>query len=176
MGPAEQEPGAAVAIVHTRGPEESILLIRRALRAEDPWSGQWSFPGGHRDRQDRDLLDTALRELAEECDVHLTRADLTQALPHAWAGRRVGRFVLVAPFVFAVHEPLAIHLDLKEAVEALWAPVRLLRDPSLHSIQSVPGLPAGRRFPGIDLNGVPLWGFTYRVVCQWIGAETLPEE
>jgi hypothetical protein len=24
-------------------------------------------------------------------------------------------------------------------------------------------------FPAIELNGVPLWGFTYRVIAEWLG-------
>src|SRR5215472_6528479 len=46
-------PEAAVAIVHARGAPsgsdaESVLLIRRTERPNDPWSGHWSFPGGRR--------------------------------------------------------------------------------------------------------------------------------
>src|SRR5436190_1307210 len=73
------EPEASVCIVHTRGPEESILLIRRAERESDSWSGQWSLPGGHRDEGDVDLLHTGLRELEEECGIRLTRDELEGA-------------------------------------------------------------------------------------------------
>jgi 8-oxo-dGTP pyrophosphatase MutT (NUDIX family) len=48
------EPDAAVAIVHARGAADSVLLIRRAEREADPWSGHWSFPGGRREPEDRD--------------------------------------------------------------------------------------------------------------------------
>jgi 8-oxo-dGTP pyrophosphatase MutT (NUDIX family) len=52
------ESEAAVAIVRTRGPEDTILFIRRAERVGDPWSGPWSFPGGRRDPGDETLLET----------------------------------------------------------------------------------------------------------------------
>jgi len=61
------EPQAAVAIVSARQPRESVLLIRRSERGDDPRSGHWSFPGGRRDPEDPDLLHTALRELEGEC-------------------------------------------------------------------------------------------------------------
>jgi hypothetical protein len=50
-------------------------------------------------------------------------------------------------------------------------PVRVLRDPTRHAVQSVPGMPPDMQFPGIDLNGVPLWGFTYKLVTGWLGVK-----
>src|ERR1039458_1424093 len=99
------EPEAAVAIVRALAPEESILLIRRAERHNDPWSGHWSFPGGRVARGDPDLLHTALRELDEECGIRLERQSLETALAPTIAGRAAGPFLTVAPFVFQVAEP-----------------------------------------------------------------------
>ena len=162
-------PEAAVAIVHAGEPEPSILLIRRADREGDPWSGHWSFPGGRRDREDLDLLQTALRKLAEECGIHLGRERLGETLAPTLAGRRVGRFVLVAPFSFGVDAELPTLLDPREAVEALWIPRRVLLDPARHGLRAVPGLPPHMLFPSVKLNDAPLWGFTYRVITDWLG-------
>lgn len=162
-------PEAAVAILHARGPEESVLLIRRAERENDPWSGHWSFPGGRCEPEDSDPLHTALRELKEECGIDLGREHLEAALPPLLAGRKTGRFLLVAPFLFHVDGELPTTLDPREAVEALWTPLSILRDPARHSPQSVPGQPKEFKFPAIELNGVPLWGFTYRLITDWLG-------
>ena len=177
-------PEAAVAIVHARGApsgsdEESVLLIRRTERPNDPWSGHWSFPGGRRDPEDKDLVCTALRELAEECGIRLGRDRLEASLPPAAAGRRVGSAITVAPFLFRVESELPTVLDPNEAVEALWIPLSLLRDPSRHCLRRVPRLPREMAFPAIELNGVPLWGFTYRVITEWLrlhSREDSPEE
>jgi 8-oxo-dGTP pyrophosphatase MutT (NUDIX family) len=169
------EPEAAVAIVRARGVPESILLIRRTEREGDPWSGHWSFPGGRRDAQDPDLLHTALRELEEECGIRLGREQMEAALEPASAGRKMGRRILVAPFVFSVDCELPAVADPAEAVEALWIPVDLLRDPSRHALRPVPGMPSDMPFPGIELNGVPLWGFTYRLLMEWLGADPIEE-
>jgi len=165
-----KEAEAAVAIVHARRPEESILLMRRSERKDDPWSGHWSFPGGRCAPEDADLLETALRELHEECGVRLERDRLEVALELTTAGRAAGPFLTVAPFVFRVEEQLHTVLDLREAVEALWVPVRVLEDRAQHSMQSVPGMPADRQFPALILNGVPLWGFTYRLLTEWLAS------
>ncbi|MBZ5728380.1 MAG: CoA pyrophosphatase [Acidobacteriia bacterium] len=170
------EPEAAVAVVHARGAAESILLIRRSEREEDSWSGHWSLPGGRRDPQDRDLLDTARRELAEECGIRLSRAAVEAELPAMVARRRVKPYILVTPFVFRVSGELAAVVDPREAVEALWIPLGALRDPARHSLRCVPGRPAELLFPAIELKGAPLWGFTYRLLTDWLGLGNFREQ
>lgn len=165
------EPTAAVAVLHAVAPIESVLLIRRASNPKDPWSGHWSFPGGRRDPSDLDLLATALRELHEECSIALPREAVAEALTPSLAGRRVGKFVSVAPFVFRLDQQLPTRLAEREAVSSLWIPVDRLRDPSLHEMREVPGVPQGQLFPAIDVEGTPLWGFTYRVLCEWLHVE-----
>lgn len=159
---------AAVAVVHATGPVESVLLMRRAQRESDPWSGHWSFPGGRREPGDADLVDTALRELSEECGFDLSRRQLERAFPIRHAGQHLGRFIMVAPFLFRVDEAFEVTPDGVEAEEAIWFPLSTFRDLASHRADAVPGLPGGRRMPGIPLNGVPLWGFTYRVLCEWL--------
>jgi 8-oxo-dGTP pyrophosphatase MutT (NUDIX family) len=173
------EPEAAVAIVHARTPEESILLIRRTERENDAWSGHWSLPGGRREAQDRDLLDTALRELEEECGIRLARDQMERALPTAVARRGTGRYLPVAPFVFRAESHLQTILDPDEAVEAFWIPLHTLLDPARHVLRPVPGRPTNMLYPGIELRCVPLWGFTYRLLGDWLDltprAESGPE-
>jgi len=163
------EPEAAVAIVRAHEPRESILLIRRSERIEDSWSGHWSLPGGRRDPDDPDLLHTALRELAEECGICLSREHRETGLPPVVARRRTGPFVLVAPFVFVVDGELPTVVDHREAVEAVWVPLSTWCNPAKHSLRAVPGLPSDWLYPAMDLNGVPVWGFTYRLVTDWLG-------
>lgn len=159
---------AAVAIVHARFPVESVLLMRRAERADDHWSGHWSFPGGRRDPQDADLVATALRELHEECGVSLVREDLERALPLSSARRREGPLMYVAPFVFHLESALDAVPDRYEAVEARWFPLDYLRDPANHRVGEIPNGPAGMLFPCIPLPEMPLWGFTYRILTEWL--------
>ncbi|HLI85880.1 MAG TPA: CoA pyrophosphatase [Bryobacteraceae bacterium] len=171
------EPEAAVAIVHAPRPEpagggeheESVLLIRRTERENDPWSGHWSFPGGRREPEDEDLVETALRELAEECGIVLGRDSLERCLPLTAAGRRVGRLMHVAPFLFRAPVELPTMLDPEEAAEALWLPLAWFRDPARHWFTPVPRVSPERIFPAMELGGVPLWGFTYRVLTEFLG-------
>ncbi len=146
-----------------------MLLIRRAERESDPWSGHWSFPGGRREAEDPDLVHTALRELAEECGIRLERRDVEGALPLAVARRRTPPFLLVAPFVFAIDGPRPAVLDPREAVGAVWVPLVELRSPARHRLGPVAGVPREMLFPAVEVNGWPLWGFTYRLISDWLG-------
>jgi 8-oxo-dGTP pyrophosphatase MutT (NUDIX family) len=163
------EPDAAVAIVHATEGGGSVLLMRRSERADDAWSGHWSFPGGRREPQDADLVETALRELEEECGVRLGRDRLEESLPPAVARRSAGRFLLVAPFVFRIGQQLPVKPHPAEAADAIWVPLPMLLDPARHLISCVPGRPATMRFPAVALDGAPLWGFTYRLITEWLG-------
>jgi 8-oxo-dGTP pyrophosphatase MutT (NUDIX family) len=159
---------AAVAILHARA-ENSILLMRRADREGDPWSGHWSLPGGRCEARDRDPSHTALRELEEECGIQLGSGSLESTLPLMGARRKTGPPLLVAPYVFTVEQELAAVVDGREAVSALWVPLRVLTDPAQHCLRTVPGSAAELLYPGIALDGAPLWGFTYRLLTVWLG-------
>lgn len=161
-----QLPDAAVAIVHARVPD-SVLLLRRSERAEDPWSGHWSLPGGGCEPGDADAVDTALRELEEETGIRLGRDALRSALPMAYARSRTGPCVAVAPFVFDVEDELPVILDSREAVDACWLPLATLLDPAQHRMRAIPGMQV--EFPCIELGSMPLWGFTYRLLSDWLG-------
>ncbi len=160
--------GAAVAIVHARA-EDSVLLLRRTERADDPWSGHWSLPGGGCEPGDTDAIETALRELYEETGIRLSREALNCTLPLAHARSRTGPSIPVAPFVFEVEHEIAVSLDAREAVEACWIPLARLLDPAEHCVRAIPGMPPELVFPCLELGSMPLWGFTYRLLSDWLG-------
>ena len=54
-------------------------------------------------------------------------------------------------------------------MEAVWVPVGMLRDPARHALSRIYGLRPDTWFPAIDLRGAPLWGFTYRLITDWLG-------
>ncbi len=114
------------------------------------------------------MLHTALRELEEECGIRLRPEDAVCDLPPRLAGSRAGARVLVAPFLFRVPGELATILEPLEAAHAAWVPLTLLRDPARHRLRNVPGGSPELFFPAVDLDAAPLWGFTWRVLVEWL--------
>lgn len=159
---------AAVALIEAPGPEPAILLIRRADRPGDPWSGHWALPGGRREAGDADLLATCLREVAEEVGLALDPATARRLEP-AIAGSAVGRRVTVQPFAFRLTQPPStLRLCADEVASARWLPLRWITDPTRHHHGRIL---ANRReaFPHLLVDAHPLWGFTYRLLCRECG-------
>lgn len=158
---------AAVAIV-LRESEGSpqVLLIRRAERKGDPWSGHMAFPGGREDRVDASLLATALRETREELSLDLESAGrllgALSVLPAIARGRATG--MTIAPFVFELTEdaPLAYKPD--EVSEAVWVPLEPLLHGALRTTIAYEMAGQSMQLPAYDFEGRIVWGLTYRML------------
>jgi len=120
---AEFRQAAVACILSESGERLSVLLMRRAERAGDRWSGQVSFPGGHAEPEDSDLAATACRETLEEVGVKLDPGALLGCLPSRRAKARGAPVAtLITPFVFALEEPPEPRLG-PEATRAFWLPL-----------------------------------------------------
>jgi 8-oxo-dGTP pyrophosphatase MutT (NUDIX family) len=120
---------AAVALVlRPRGERLHLLLIRRARRPADPWSGDVAFPGGLRDPEDAEPLDTARRESLEEVgiDPGVPVGALDERL--AFHPRHL-RPMAVRPYVFVVGPQTEAVPGDPEVAEILWAPLDELLAP-----------------------------------------------
>lgn len=156
---------AAVAAVLRGVPGDSeILLIKRADREGDPWSGHMALPGGHHEPGDPDMLSTARRETREEVGLHLERAALVGALDeHPASARGTFTGIVIAPFVFAVDGDVDLSPN-HEVAEALWAPLGSMARGELDAIKEVRR--GGRRvtFPAYRVGEHVVWGLTHRVL------------
>lgn len=163
---------AAVALTlrHDADDVLHLLMIRRAEREGDPWSGQVALPGGRAAREDTSLLHTALRETWEETglDLHVygrilgTLDELrprTATLPS----------IIVTPVVVALEEERGAHPPLvlsDEVADAFWVPLDLLRDPAVSRESSVRVRGATWRVPSFVVGEHVVWGMTERILRQ----------
>ncbi len=153
---------AAVAVLLVPDPD-AILLIRRAERAGDPWSGHIGLPGGRPNAADADPCATAIRETEEEVGILLSRAELLGQLDDVWPRTPMPQRVVVRPFVFALPSRLPLR-DSDEVAEAFWTPVAQLRDPAVYreTVIKLHGEP--RSFYAYHLGSDLVWGLTERIV------------
>ncbi len=160
---------AAVALIISLNPEPSLLLIRRAERAGDPWSGHVAFPGGRWEPGDATLVETAAREAEEE--VGIPRVELgdpigTLGTVIPFGGVRTTLPVL--PTVFEIPSPAPTRPN-REVAATVWAPIRQILDPaSRGSYRHVSEGGAWTRLPSVMVEGMTVWGLTHRILWQFL--------
>jgi 8-oxo-dGTP pyrophosphatase MutT (NUDIX family) len=153
---------AAVTVLIAPDPE-SVLLIRRAEREGDPWSGHMGLPGGRLDPADADLLATAMRETVEEVGCALSREWLLGALDDVWPRSPIPRLIVVRPYVFGLSERLPVTLS-DEVEEAFWVPLAELRRPDVYRDTVIRLHGEDRAFPAYHLEPGVVWGLTERIL------------
>ncbi|MEY3041140.1 MAG: hypothetical protein RLZZ174_222 [Pseudomonadota bacterium] len=153
---------AAVAAVVRSGPAGAeVMLIRRAEREGDPWSGHMAFPGGHIEPGETPLA-AAMRETEEEVGLSLAQhGALLGPLPPAHAQARARRVdMAIYPFVFEAPGPLPALRPNHEVAEVHWAPLAPMFAGDNHTLLRY----EQGEFPGWDIGGGVVWGLTYRML------------
>jgi 8-oxo-dGTP pyrophosphatase MutT (NUDIX family) len=161
------EASAAVALVLR--PSASlldVLLIRRAEREGDPWSGHMALPGGRSDRGDTDLVGTAIRETREEVGIDLGESgELIGALDELRAvARRRPLDLVISPFVFNLKRDVELLLAPHEVEAAMWIPLTFFAEPAARSVHKGRYNGTDIDFPAFDYRGHTIWGLTHRVL------------
>ena len=157
---------AAVAIIlKVFDGELHVLMIRRAERTGDPWSGQMAFPGGRLDPGDANGFACARRETQEEIGFSLGEQDacLGRLSELNARARRLTRGLAITPFVFRVDRDVALAPN-HEVAEVVWVPLEFLLDPDNRSSMC---WQRGRRrldMPCYDFGGRRIWGLSLKML------------
>jgi 8-oxo-dGTP pyrophosphatase MutT (NUDIX family) len=141
-----------------------ILFTKRTDRVKEH-KGQISFPGGARHKRDRTLLDTALRESAEE--VGLARGEVKVLGELDDTTTKTSRYV-ISPFVALIPYPYQFQIYEREVEEIIEVPVSALLDKDLRQqTRIIDGEAVTSYF--YHYQGRVIWGATAKILHQFLG-------
>ena len=156
---------AVVAILLWDEPGRGLqtLLVQRAEREGDPWSGQIGLPGG-RVKQTVESPRAALhREVEEEVGIRLEEVGIELgklAVGHPM--RRTG--MRVQPWVYGLRIKPAVNIGPTEIADSFW--VNLAELPSKKIMSEITIRNEPWRVESFVVEGKVVWGFTYRVLTE----------
>lgn len=165
----DDDPGlqwAAVALIVAPSPD-AVLLIQRAKRPGDPWSGHMALPGGRRDPEDADLLATALRETWEEVGLLLSPEALVGALADVVPRTPTLPPIAVRPFLLTVPSRPTLILN-PEVAAAAWISLSELLRPEAHQQVYVDVQGESREVWAYVFEAGIVWGMTERILASFI--------
>lgn len=151
---------------------DEVLLMRRAIREGDPWSGHVSFPGGRADPVDDNTLSTATRELEEEVGFSVDDAHFIGRLSDVVTRRHeIMRPMIVTPYAFRVPADTEFETN-HEAEETFWCPLDFLADPNNRDemewkLGKQP-LQVPVKLPCYYFEGRKIWGLTLLMLDELI--------
>lgn len=165
--PVQVEPApvlrwAAVAVVLVPEPD-ALLLVRRAERSGDPWSGQMALPGGRREGEE-DLLFTAIRETEEEVGLVLPPEALVGVLDDMAPRTPVLPPIAVRPYVFRLERRPALGALSEEIAATHWVPLENLLNDEFYATADVVVRSQQLRVPAFRLAEGTVWGMTERIL------------
>lgn len=146
-----------------RDPEGKLRLVFIRRSPHGLHGGQIAFPGGRREPEDANLLETALREAQEEVGLEPTRVDVLTQLPTI---ETVATGFRVAAFLGRLNgAPPTWRRQETEIDEILEVRVDDL-SAHTHEVEQwqLAGWPEPRDIPFYWIGPYKLWGATYRIV------------
>ena len=165
---ASGTPRAAVVLLFRETPAGlEILLIKRAERDDDPWSGHVALPGGREEPSDASLQGTAVRETREETGIDVERdGEILGALEPLHPQARP-MAIVVQPFVAALRKDPAIVAS-DEVAEAFWVPLATFTGPEAATESQVRVNGTDIRVPSFRHGQYVIWGMTERIIRQML--------
>lgn len=141
----------------------NVALIRRTYDGS-VHSGQISFPGGEKESVDKDLLDTAKRELYEEIGVKEEKYEVIKELTDIYIPP--SNFY-VQPYLAICHTPPVFCKQDLEVAEVLQVPIeQLLDDKNLINTELKSAYDTIIEVPAFKFDGHIVWGATAMILYE----------
>ena len=139
--------------------ELHLILTKRTMTVATH-KGQISFPGGVREKADKDEIENALREAEEEIGLSPERVTVIGLFDDFVT---ISGFV-VTPVVGFVEADAPLRADPAEVAEIILAPVAAFTDPVRHEIVTEKQADAHRRYHSYRVGGHLVWGATAGII------------
>jgi 8-oxo-dGTP pyrophosphatase MutT (NUDIX family) len=161
---AKLVPSAVLVPIYRREGQYYILFTQRTERVKEH-KGQISFPGGARQEGDRTLLDTALRESAEEIGLAPGEVKILGELDDALTETS---HYIISPFVGVIPWPYEFKVDGWETKEIIEVPISALMDKD--SRRQETKVIGGQQVTSYlyHYQGRVIWGATARILHQFL--------
>lgn len=157
-------PSAVLLPIYYNQGQYCILFIKRTGKVQEH-KGQISFPGGACQDGDGTLVNTALRECAEEIGVMADRVEILGELDDT-SIQSSG--YIISPFVAIIPWPYPLKLDQWETAEIIEVPISALLDKSSlrQETENIDGETVTSYF--YHYQGRVIWGATARILSQFL--------
>ena len=152
---------AAVAMLMRNEQSPSVLFIKRAEHAGDPWSGQVAFPGGKMRPEDRTIKDTAMRETLEEVGIDL--ANTAEFLGYGTLATTHTGTMDVVPTVFLMRSETEVKTN-EEVASHRWVELERLVAAESRSTYRFEREGTAVELPAFKIGEYTVWGLTYRIL------------
>ena len=126
-------------------------------------AGQIAFPGGKREKEDLNLVHTALREAEEEIGIGRNGVEVLGVLSPVYV--QVSDF-LITPVLGWTHAKPHIKTDPSEVDEVIFVSMAALIDPANHCDRETETSTGRITVPGYEINGNFIWGATAMVLAE----------
>jgi 8-oxo-dGTP pyrophosphatase MutT (NUDIX family) len=146
------------------------LLVQRAQRDGDPWSGQIGLPGGRVKRNGESPREALHREVDEEVGIRLE--DVGDELGRLSVGHPMRQTEMgVQPWVYGLWTKPDVNLG-DEIASSFW--VSLADLPSKKGTSRITIRDWTRNVEAFLVEGKIVWGFTYRVLTELLPILKIP--
>jgi 8-oxo-dGTP pyrophosphatase MutT (NUDIX family) len=161
---AKLVPSAVLVPIYRREGQYYILFTQRTERVKEH-KGQISFPGGARQKGDRTLLDTALRECAEEIGLAPGEVKILGELDDTLTETS---HYIISPFVGVIPWPYEFKVDGWETEEIIEVPISALMDKDSRPQETK--IIGGQQVTSYlyHYQGRVIWGATARILHQFL--------
>jgi len=141
-----------------------ICLIRRPATMKNH-AGQIAFPGGKQEKEDSDLVQTALREANEEIGLAIGDVQILGTLTPVYV--QVSNF-LITPVVGWVNELPALKIDPSEVDEVIFISLDELSEAGNRCDKEMDTWTGKILVPGYEINGCFVWGATAMLMAELV--------